>query len=90
MHAGGVFTGGKKALEVGEPVAVDANATHLKMRGGEDLNFLAGEVESDLEAAVPHPREVFLDEPGAEVRDIDPDAAVFGAAPGAHFEVTAP
>src|SRR2546423_4003882 len=82
VDAARIFSRGEQSFEVGEAVTINANAAHVKMGGGRDFNPFASEIESDAQAAVAHPAKIFLHKRGPEMRDIDPDTAVFRAAPG--------
>src|SRR3954462_10136181 len=87
MNAAGILTGREKPFEVREAVAVDANASHVEVGSGRDLDFFAREIETDAQAAITHAGKVFLDEFRSEMRDINPHRAVFRPASRHDFHI---
>src|SRR6185295_20265970 len=66
---------------------IDSDAAHVEVRRRADLHTLARQIVADAQATVAHSREILLHEFRAEVRDINPHAAVLCAATGHHFHV---
>ena len=85
MHAAAILAGHIKPLERGAAVCVEFDAAHHVMRGGEHLDIAAREIETAIGAAFHHALELFGDLFRSQMRHADMDAAIGGAAPGAHF-----
>src|SRR2546422_84176 len=86
VHTARVLAGGEEALDRRAAVGIDDDAAHHEVRGGPDLHRPAREVAAEVAAAPHHAAEVALHDLGAEVGDVDPDAAVGRAAALAHLE----
>ena len=76
MHAAAVLTGGEEALDAGVAGGIDDDTPHHEVGGRSHLDRASREVATEVAAASHHPLEVALDHVGAEVRDVDPHAAV--------------
>src|SRR5439155_946661 len=80
MDAARVLAGREEPLDRGPAGGVDHHATHHEVGRRAHLDGPAREVAAEVTAALDHAAEVLLDHLGAEVGDVDPDAAVRRAA----------
>ena len=81
MDAARVLTGHEQSLDPGAAGRVGHHAAHHEVRRGLDLDGAAREIAPEVAAAAHHAAERALDVLGAEVRDVDPHAAVRGTPP---------
>src|SRR5439155_370063 len=75
-----VLAGGEQPLDRGAAGGVDHDATHHEVSRRAHLDGSAREVAAEVAAALDHAAERRLDRLGAEVGDVDPDAALRRAA----------
>src|SRR5262245_49201457 len=86
MNAAGVLAGGEQAFHRRAAVGIDDDAAHHEVRGRPDLDGSAREVPAKVAASTHHAAKVALDHLGAQVRDVDPHAAVGRAAALGHLQ----
>ena len=88
MDAAGVFARDEECLDGRPARRIDDDAAHQEVGRWAHLDRLAGQVAAKVTAATHHAPEIGLDRLRAEMRDVDPDAAVGTAAPLLHLGET--
>jgi len=79
VDAARILAGGEESLDGGPARGVDDHPAHHEVRRRAHLDRLAGQIPAEVAAAPDHAPEVGLDELRAQVRHIDPHAAVRAA-----------
>src|SRR5690606_17904553 len=85
-----VLTGHQQTVHFGPAVTVDDHPAHVEVRRGRDENRPRGEILADLPGPGHHAGEPLLDLVRTEVRDVDVDPALGGAAAGHDLQVAGP
>src|SRR5262249_13001987 len=76
VHAAGVFASGKEAFDAGAAGRIDDDTAHHEVSSRSDLDRAAREVPTEVATASHQSSKGPLDDVGAEVRNVDPHAAV--------------
>ncbi len=76
MDAAGILAGGEQAGEGGGAILREDDASHHVMRGRDDLDETAREIEAAIGAALDHSPEQATDIGGAEMAHVDPQPAI--------------
>jgi hypothetical protein len=87
MHIAGILPRDEEAVEAAAAGGIDFDAAHDVVGGRGALDWLARPVETGVATTLHHAGELLFDEAGAEMGNVDVDAAMWSATPGHDLQV---